>query len=254
MLRVKFQRKSNILEITLISSSVSETTQSFQQFKIVKKNMSELKKVRDEARRFREKHGLTSKELSLRQSARDIESQLAKLKKQYGKTNRTSGKKKKITKRRVFPLTVKMIYDDYWDHEKDEGKPIRAYVGQVYDGKGANDQSLTTESEELVKETIIPGKYMIHEWGKSIYPSGTGPILPQHSEIFENWVSNVKLKHGPYMKSDKGKSRDDFYYMPFDVLDENTGDTRYVKLQICSGPLNSIASNCMGEVGYFVTR
>lgn len=150
--------------------------------------------------------------------------------------------------RSVKPLTIGLIRTRYWDRRKNQGKKIEVYSGQTYGGKDENDRVLTTDWNGFVKETFIPGGHLIHKWGKSILPSLTGPILKQHTEVIENWLSTSKA--GPYRLRDD--ESDDFYYLAGYLVD---GDKkRYVELQICSDPFNALSSNCGSEVNYYVVK
>ncbi len=147
--------------------------------------------------------------------------------------------------RKVNPLTIRMIRKKYWNKRVKKGKLIKMYTGQVYGGKDINGKSLTTKSEELGIEYFIPDGNLIHKWGKPIYPLNTGPIKWQYQQISIDWLS--KRREGPYLTSEYNTSSNHFYYLTGSDKQGN-----YKMLQVCSGPLNVLALNCMGEVICYV--
>lgn len=150
--------------------------------------------------------------------------------------------------RKLIPLTISILRERFWDKKKNKGKAITLYIGQTYGGKGINGKVLTTKTKGMSQEIFVPGGHLIHEWGKNIYPATTGPILSQHTEIIENWLS--KSNSGPYSPKDKGKGSKDFYYLTGYYKRKDRDE--HTQMQVCSGPLNVLSTDCLDEVNCYI--
>lgn len=170
-----------------------------------------------------------------------------KSKKEISRLYQKYKKGKNVLVDTLKPLTVNILRDEYWDKKNNKGRPVNLYISQTYDGKDIDGNPLTTESLDIGSpEIFITGGHLIHKWGKNIYPATTGPILNQHMEIIENWLS--KSNSGPY--KDKSKDSDDFYYLTGYYKHQKQDE--YTELQICSSPFNALSTDCLDEVNCYI--
>jgi hypothetical protein len=133
-------------------------------------------------------------------------------------------------------LTVAEIRKKYWDAKTGIGSPIKCYLFQSYDGKDINNNAPTVGKKK--SHTIIPLGILMHKNKKT-----------KVCKITPDWLSTGSS--GPYKKKDEGKSQHDFYYLGFTM---NSIKGKIYWLQVCSGPLNVISSDCLDEVNFWVTK
>ncbi len=127
-------------------------------------------------------------------------------------------------------LTVNDIRRNYWDKEKNKGKPIKYYSPQTY-----GDIFILSEKNPsfpfIAFSIFIPDGNLHHENAK------TG-----EKEIIKGWLSTSI--GGPYKKQDiKSRGLNDFYF-----LGGHSNNGEFILLQICSSPLNVISEDCLDEV------
>lgn len=124
-------------------------------------------------------------------------------------------------------LSVAEVRKKYWNGRTKTGKKIKITVGQDMDTYGQ------------IKDTEI------------IYFTPDGNLFehgPRGDILHKDWLT--KSRGGPYKKNDSNKSRSTFYYLTGKLVagwDSN-------QLQICSGPLNKLSTDCLDEVGCWVRR
>ena len=143
--------------------------------------------------------------------------------------------------RLLTPLTVEMVRTQYWDATKKIGKPVKFYSMQTYDGKDIDYNPITTVNENGnphgLEIFILDGT--LHHVNKK-----TG-----EREIIPNWLSTST--GGPYKEEDRGKGLPDRYSLGGYYV-YNNGTTEKSKLQICSGPLNVLSTDCLDEVNVWI--
>lgn len=136
---------------------------------------------------------------------------------------------------KFIPLTLKLIFNRYYDKNKNEFKPI--YYSCENGGKptGKNGPYLPFEPDDKLNPKLVFSNIFIP----------TGELLEVDinkikQTLHKNWLQNYK--DGPYKSSDNTNT---FYYLLGFHKYNDDSKFKLTYLQICSKPLNYVSDNCI---------
>jgi len=154
----------------------------------------------------------------------------------YGRLQSSSEEDQRTKPRLLTLLTVEMVKTQYWK----TGKPIKFYPIQTYGSKDINDNPVTN-----FNENGDPHELMVFVLDGTLHHvNRTAGIR----ELIPDWLSTAT---GPYREEDREKSLPDFYSLGGHYVYAN-GEIEKSNLQICSGPLNVLSTDCLDEVNVWV--